>query len=252
MTRDRGAGNGAARSGETRAHDHGRRRGELAREGYLRLRELIVRGRLAPGTRLIESEVAERLGLSRTPVRAALHRLQQEGFVIAQQGIRRKRLIVAPLTKEDSTEIFHIVAEIEGLAGRYAAQLVPPDRARLTRELRGLNDDLRRAAHADRPDGNAYFELDRSFHRRYIDAVDRPRLLALHNTIKPQADRYNRVYTAALVDRILTSVEEHDAIIAGIDRGDPDAAQAAIQRNFRNAAERLSRVIDAMGEQGSW
>ncbi len=77
-------------------------------------------------------------------------------------------------------------------------------------------------------------------------------MLALHGTIKPQVDRYNWVYTTALFDRILTSVEEHEAIIGSIAAGDPDAAQTAIQRNFRNAAERLSKVIEARGERGSW
>ncbi len=227
-------------------------RGDRTNEGYRRLRELIVRGRLAPGTRLIESEIAERLGLSRTPARSALHRLQQEGYVVAYQGHRRTRLAVAPLTREDATEVFHIIAELEGLAGRYAANLAPGPRDRLTDELRRLNGELRLAAEAEVHDSNRYFELDRSFHRCYVEAAARPRLLALHDTIKPQVDRYNRVYTSTLFDRILTSADEHDAIIAGLAAGDPDAAQAAIQRNFRNAAERLSTVIDAMGERGSW
>lgn len=242
----------ARRQPSERAATRAGRRGDLAKEGYRRLRELIVSGQLAPGTRLIESEVAERLGLSRTPVRAALHRLQQEGFILTDESNRRARLTVAPLTKEDAHEIFHIIAEVEGLTGRYAAELPDARRARLVDELRAINDDLRRAATRDDANGNLYFELDRAFHQAYVEAAARPRVLALHHTIKPQVDRYNRVYTTALFDRILTSAEEHDAIIAAIAAGDPDAAQAAIQRNFRNAAARLSKVIEAMGERGSW
>lgn len=227
-------------------------RSDLALEGYHQLRELIVRGRLAPGARLVESEIAERLSLSRTPVRAALHRLQQEGIVIAEEGNRRSRLVVAPLTKDDAHELFHIVAELEGLAARFAAQLPEAPRHVLAAELRALNDSLARAAGADERDANLYFELDRDFHRRYVEAAAKPRILALHNQIKPQTDRYNRVYTSALFDRILTSVEEHRAIIAGIEQGDPDAAQTAVQHNFRGAAERLKKVIAAVGERGSW
>lgn len=216
------------------------------------LRDLIVRGRLAPGTRIIESEIAARLGVSRTPVRSALHRLQQEGYVIETDGGARARLSVAPLTKDDGDEIFNVVAEVEGLAARFAARLDPAARGRLTADLRATNADLRRAAEAERPDPNRFFELDRSFHRRYVEASGRRRVIALHDAIKPQAHRYNYVYTSVLVDTIRTSAGEHDEIIAAIERGDADAAQQAVQMNWRNAAARLSVVIERLGERGSW
>lgn len=69
-------------------------------EAYQRLRELIVHGQLAPGTRVVESEVAERLGVSRTPVRSALQRLANEGYVVTPDGNRQSRSTVAPMTRE--------------------------------------------------------------------------------------------------------------------------------------------------------
>lgn len=219
---------------------------------YHKLRELIVRGRLAPGARITETDAATRLGVSRTPVRAALQRLQQEGYVTVSNTGRRARPLVAPLTREDATELFHIVGEIEGLAGRYAAALNPKLRSRLVEELKAVNGRLNQAAAAKRRDPNLIFDLDEEFHRRYVEAAAGARLLALHQAIKPQAERYARVYVNALVEEIHASVEEHAAIIRAVQAADMDAAQRAVLTNWRNAAARLSQVIDVAGEKGSW
>jgi DNA-binding GntR family transcriptional regulator len=207
---------------------------------------------LAPGARITETDAAQRLGVSRTPVRAALQRLAQEGYVVVSDQGQRRRPVVAPLTREDATELLHIVAEVEGLCARYAAALNPKRRAELGAELRAINEDLRRAAQGRRPDANQVFELDQTLHRRLVEAAAGSRLLALHEAIKPQAERYGRVYAAALTDEIATSVEEHAQLIQAVEGGDPDGAQRAILTNWRNAAARLSHVIDAMGERGSW
>lgn len=221
-------------------------------EVYAKLRDLIVRGRLAPGARITETDAAGRLGVSRTPVRAALQRLAQEGYIVVTNSGRRRRPMVAPLTREDATELLHIVAEVEGLAARYAASLNPKLRSQLAAQLRQLNEELRRAAQARRPDANRVFELDHALHRRLVEAAAGSRLLSLHEAIKPQAERYGRVYASALTDEISASVEEHAQLIQAVETGDPDGAQRAVLTNWRNAAARLSHVIDAMGEKGSW
>src|SRR4051812_11872011 len=88
-------------------------RGDRILGAYSVLRELIVDGRLSPGSRIIETEVAERLGYSRTPIRAALQRLQQEGYVRVSGPGQQARMCVTPLTEEDARELFGVVAEIE-------------------------------------------------------------------------------------------------------------------------------------------
>lgn len=226
--------------------------GDRITEAYEKLRELIVWGRLAPGTRIVERDLARRLDVSRTPIRSALQRLQQEGYVTALGSGRQTRLSVAPLTIGDARELFAIVATVEGLAGRIAARLETGVRGDLTRRLKRLNSDLLHASEADRPDPTYIFELDRDFHRSYVEAAAGPRLLALHDAIKPQAERYNRLYTTALVGEIRTSVEEHVEIVEGIGTGDPERAERAVRTNFLNAAERLSAIIATLGERGSW
>ena len=227
-------------------------RGERPLVVYERLRDLIVHGHLAPGSRIVESDVATRLGVSRTPVRGALQRLQQEGYIVDPSGGRLARPMVAPLTSDDARELFHIIAEIEGLTARWAAEHPPAERRTLIRSLRAINSELRREAEVRRPDFNRLHDLDMTFHRTYVEVGAGPRLLALHTIIKPQAERYERLYMSLLVSDLKTSVAEHEAIAAAIERGNPDAAQRAVQTNWRNAAERLERVIDRAGERGSW
>lgn len=218
---------------------------------YQELRRIIVWGQLPPGSHISERIVSERLDLSRTPVRSALHRLEQEGFVASYGTGRERRLIVAPLTMHDGQEVFTIVGHLEGLAVREAADLPAPRRKALVARLRAVNDTL--SSHASRK-GNStrYFELDIEFHRLYVEEVAGPRLLTLHRAIKPQSERYIRLYVTVLVDQIATSVREHERISASIARGDPDAAQKAVETNWRNAAARLVQCIAAQGERGSW
>lgn len=233
----------------TRSREAAHARGRSSITTYQRLRELIVHGRLAPGTRIVEVEVAERLGVSRTPVRAALQRLQQEGYIVVPE--RQTRPTVAPLTDEDARELFAIVGGIEGVAARCAAELPDIPRAILTRDLQEINDDLGQAR-AERPDPNALFAIDTRFHRLYVEAGAGARVRGLHDAIKPQAERYIRLYISALTEEIATSVAEHQIIVDAISRGDHGGAQFAVENNWRNAARRLSRAIRSAGERGSW
>ena len=220
-------------------------------EVYERLRALIIDGRLAPGTRVVETDVATRLGVSRTPVRGALQRLQQEGYVLDSPTLRQTRPTVAPLTSDDAHELFVLVGALEGLAASRAALGTPAERTALATELTDINDAFRAAAAAPRPDHGRIFELDERFHRCYMKAAGR-RVRSLHDTVKPQAERYERLYVSMLTSELHTSVVEHRAIIRAIRAGDAPAAQAAVETNWRNAAERLAAVVTATGERGSW
>jgi DNA-binding GntR family transcriptional regulator len=220
---------------------------------YRELRELIVSGRLAPGTRLVETFAAQRLGVSRTPVRSAFHRLQREGYAVAaNEDDERKRLIVAPITADDAADLFHIVGELEGLAGYYAGGSEREKRLPFVRELEKLNNEMLVESHAEEMDDYKVFQLDASFHRRYVVEAAPPRLLALHDAIKPQAERYARLYVSALTDKLDLSVAEHSVIITAIEAGDKDTAQRAIQTNWRNAAKRVGALITEWGESGGW
>jgi DNA-binding GntR family transcriptional regulator len=220
---------------------------------YRELRELIVSGRLAPGTRLVETLAAERLGVSRTPVRSAFNRLRREGYAVAaNEGDERRRLMVAPITADDAADLFNIVGELEGLAGFYAAGIDLARRLPFALELEKLNNEMLAESQAARMDTYKVFQLDALFHRRYVVEASPPRLLALHDAIKPQAERYARLYVSALTDVLDVSVAEHEVIIAAIRDGDAKSAQRAIQTNWRNAARRVGSKITEWGESGGW
>lgn len=227
-------------------------RGDRVSQAYERLRLLIVAGRLAPGTRIIETDVAERLGVSRTPVRSALQRLQQEGYIVAAGAGHQSRLSVAPLTQQDARELFAIVAELEGLGALWVAHLEDSRRTVLSTRLAELNAALLAAGNMEQKDHQQVFELDMEVHRAVVVAGGGPRLLALHDSVKPQTERYVRLYVSAFIDQVATSVREHEDILEAIDAGNGPAAQEALRRNWSNAADRLCRVIESLGERGTW
>lgn len=236
-----------ARAAGRRSSGASERAGKL----YDSLRGMIVRGQLAPGARIVETEVAERFGVSRTPVRAAFQRLEREGYVTASPT-HQARMTVAPLTKEDVQELLEIVAELEGLAARNAARLSEAARERLAKDLEALNSDFRKAVSARGAQPGKLYELDEKFHSRYVELGAGARLRSLHAAVKPQAERYIRMYIALLLDTVPVAGTEHDAIIDAIRTGNSTAAQRSVQTNWRHAAERLVRAIDVMGEQGNW
>src|SRR6266566_2602141 len=116
--------------------------GSRPEQVYSRLRDLIVQGLVAPGSRIVETEIAARLGVSRTPVREALQRLQQEGYVIGNPAAQQSRLTVAPLTRDDVYELLNIVGALEGLGARHAAMRPTADRRSLVQQLRALNAEF--------------------------------------------------------------------------------------------------------------
>jgi DNA-binding GntR family transcriptional regulator len=226
--------------------------GSRPEQVYARLRDLIVDGLLAPGSRIVETEIASRLGVSRTPVREALQRLQQEGYVMGSPGAQQSRLTVAPLTRDDVYELLNIVGALEGMGARGAASVPAGDRRTLSRDLKALNAEFFKAGKASPIDHSSLYDIDNQFHRRIVEASAGPRLLALHDAVKPQAERYIRMYISMLTTDIRVSVNEHDVIIAAIEEGRADDAEQAVQVNWRHAADRLSKVIQVAGERGSW
>ena len=227
-------------------------RQEVTALAYGRLRELIVTGRLAPGAPLIETDLSKKLGVSRTPVRAALQRLQQEGFVGASVSGQMLRAFVAPLTADDMREVFLMVGALEAAAARLAAVLPGMLREALAREMEGLSLALRAAAGARPPDLVRALDLHLAFHRAFVAAAAGPRLVAELEVLQPQAERYERVYAGALVYAFEEAAREHDEIDSAIRGGDGEAAERAVSRNWRGCADRYRQVVTILGERGNW
>ncbi|WP_420239319.1 GntR family transcriptional regulator [Telmatobacter bradus] len=219
---------------------------------FLRIRDLIVQGRMAPGMWIVEGDLCEHLNLSRTPVRGALYLLQREGYIIEHRNGSKARMVVAPLTREDAFELYPLIARIEGLAGRRAAERSKAERTLLVTPLRKINEELSRIASDQSMQNTNIFDLDHEFHRLIVDAGSGQRLNALHRAIEPQTERYWRLYASSITNQLSYSVKEHEEIIAALDAGDADRLEAALRANWELGCQRLASVIEIFGERGSW
>ena len=219
---------------------------------FQRMRDLIVHGKMAPGTWIVEGDLCDHLNMSRTPVRGALYLLQREGYVIEYRNSTKSRMIVAPLTKEDASELYPIIGRIEGLAGRSAAMLPQSEREELAAKLKSVNAKLDRIARERSYNGPGIFDLDHEFHRLVVAAGAGPRLRTLHQAIEPQTERYWRLYASSIINELYVSVIEHEEIIAALLEGDPDRLERALSTNWFNGCKRLAKVIDVFGERGNW
>ncbi len=215
------------------------------------VRELIVSGKLSPGTWIIEGELAKRLNLSRTPARAALQWLQQEGYVRERRTATKSRMIVSPLTKEDAKELYAVIGHLEGLAGRNTAALPKAERMGIVTRLKALNQELI-AIKEDPSKQASIFGYDREFHRLVVASGAGLRLRAWHKAIEPQVERYWRLYASSIISNLQLSIDEHNDIINALADGDAARTERSLQVNWEKGCERLGHVIDIFGERGSW
>jgi len=226
-----------------RAEGGWRNRADFA---YETLRRLIVEGALAPGERLRELELAERLEVSRTPIREALWRLEQEGFVHTQRGEeRRESTIVAPLTKQDVRELFHMVGALEGVVARWVAEFPDPQRERFCDVLEQVNERFRAGVRRPGVDPLEAIALDRAFHQQLVNPAVGHRLLRTYDTLKPQTARYSLAYKTYWPE----SIDEHQALIDALREGDAERARRAAAENYWASADRVCGVMLVQGEK---
>lgn len=227
-------------------------RGTSVTTAFLQLRELVVMGQLAPGSWVVEADLAERLGLSRTPVRGALQWLQREGYVIEHKSGTKSRILIAPLTMEDARELYSIVGQLEGMAGLLLGEHAAKDRERLAGVLKEINAQIHDIATETRANPRRVFDLDTLFHRKIVESSAGPRLLGLHHAVKPQIERYWRLYASTIMNELHISVSEHEEIIQAIVKGRAKSIEHAIHANWIGGLERIGKVIHLLGERGSW
>jgi len=227
-------------------------RGTSLTAAFQMLRKLIVLGQLSPGSWIVEADLAKRLGLSRTPIRGALQWLHREGYVIENRENTKARMLVAPLTKEDARELYTIVGHLEALAGSLTASFPPERREKLADDLAALNNQLNEIATRQPVDPRGVFDLDEAFHSRLMDEAAGPRLRSLYNSVRPQVERYWRLYASTIINELHRSVTEHNEIVEAIRKGDSGAIEHALQKNWINGLQRISGLIDVFGERGSW
>ena len=223
-------------------------RGARAAHVYSLLRERIVRGDLAPGTRVVETDMAEQMGVGRTPMREALQLLLKEGLLVATEGGRRL-LTVAPLRADDVTELFPLLADLETAALRALDRLSDAERGALVEAMRDANQAFREVVRRVPVDLDAAFTTHQAFHASLTDPLAGPWLAWMLELVRPQVGRYEWVYGALLEGSLEVAADEHDAIVRAVEAGDAEAEAAALRENWSNAGTRLRAAIHRTGRR---
>jgi DNA-binding GntR family transcriptional regulator len=205
----------------------------LQEQVYEYLREQILFGGLAPGQRLIEERLCEETGVSRSPIREAIRRLEKDGLVVVQaQG----GVTVYQPTLDDFTSLFECRLHLEPAAARFAAE------RRTEEELADLQELLARMADIAREsDARRTHELHFAFHQRVAEASKNPYMAKIMNDLKVLISFYRNAILQVHPQRPETVIAEHAAILDAIRRRDGDAAAASmaehITRDFRLCME---------------
>jgi DNA-binding GntR family transcriptional regulator len=201
---------------------------KAADQAYAQIRAMILSGELEPGAQIGEEQLAERCGVSRTPVRDALNRLEAELFIRRNES---QRSFVSDWSLDDIEDAFVLRGILEGLAAKRAA-------TRLTSEqfarLRWLNAAIEHAVAAEQPDIAAFLEHNRDFHGIILDASASTRLTSILTKLIEQpvvwrtAQNYDRV-------NLQRSHSEHQELLAAFERMDGEWAESIMAGHIRRA-----------------
>lgn len=214
-------------------------RQSLADGVYEVMRERILTGMLPAGERLLEPLLAAELGVSRTPVREALRRLEQEGLV--RRNPRDLGRYVLGLSADEVREIIGIRSVLEGYAARLAAQRITDEELS---SLRALHEAASKVI--GRADVARLVELNTSFHDGIIAASRAPRCAALIEALRGWILRYRLEFLRS-DDLRRQSFSEHRDILSALGRRDPELAEDVVRRHIAQIAEALA---DAPGREG--
>ncbi len=193
---------------------------------YEYLREGILSGKIKSGDRLVEADLAQRIGTSRTPVREALHTLEREGLV---ESLHRVGYVVRPINELEVLELSEIRLALEGLALRWALSKDPAGLARAMRENLSRCEQQVEAG-----DLKAFVELDAQFHDLISKVADSSRLMEMTNSIRRYMLRY-RIQSIYTEDNVRRAIAGHRALLEAIEDGDKMAAQRALGAHIKQS-----------------
>ncbi|GAD53976.1 MAG: DNA-binding GntR family transcriptional regulator [Limimaricola cinnabarinus] len=193
------------------------------KDAYGLILESIDGGIYHPGDRLVESELADRFGVSRTPVREALQRLETQGM-LTRDG---RSLIVASLDHTQLAELYVVRGELEGLAARLAARHAAPEEVRVLRDMLDADQALVN-------DPAALSRANRRFHKQ-IHLASHNRFLVRQLDLVHRSMALLASTSLAAEGRGRGALEEHAVIVAAIEAGDGDAADRALRDHISHA-----------------
>ncbi len=201
---------------------------------YNTLREAILKGELKPGERLMEMQLASRLGVSRTPIREAIRMLELEGLAVT---VPRKGAEVARMTEKDMEDVLEIREALDELAARIVVAKINSEQMKELKEAREKfaestkSGDIKRIA-----------EMDVKFHDIIYEATGNPKLVNLLNNLREQLYRYRIEYLKDPAN-YPTLIQEHDAIVEGLATGNEELLMRAMHEHVVNQAAAVKEII---------
>lgn len=202
------------------------------------LREAILRGELKPGERLMEVQLAEKLGVSRTPVREAIRKLELEGMAVT---IPRRGAIVAGMTEKDMEDVLQVRRALEELAVQIACEQISMSQMK---ELKEAMDAFEQATKGT--DMKEVTNTDIEFHEIIYRSTGNRRLLSIMGNFSEQMYRYRVEYLKERENYPIL-VEEHAQIVEGLQRRDKDAVTEIMRRHVTNQAVEMKKIIREQG-----
>lgn len=218
------------------------KRTRLVDEAARSLREAILTGKIPPGTRLRQVQVATELGVSRTPLREALMKLEQEGLIelLPRGGVR-----VAVLNLDEAVELYDIREVLDGLAARLAAERITERGVRnLERHLERMEECL------THQDAHRWFVVHVAFHDEIFRASANGRLQTLSSVVRLSIQRFHPILLTT-PNRLADAYREHREIFEAIRAHDPEAAEQAARAHIAHAKEIVLKVIPRTHEAAS-
>jgi len=210
-----------------------RRPEALANELARALEEQIIYGDLAPETRLVEEEVAQRFGISRSPVREALRLLEQGGLVLREA---RRGIWVTPIGRADVDSVYACRVALEGLAAEQAAKSRTPAHVAALKEAFAQMEQATEV--------RAYFRANVAFSEAVHEAAGNPTLRRLLNAIGKQGLRYRFLAYSRAPVLIKRSLAGNRELLAAIAASEPERARRITEELIRGSWDTVGRAVD--------
>lgn len=198
------------------------------------LREAIISGELKSGERLMEVQLAEEMGVSRTPVREAIRKLELEGLVAM---VPRKGAYVSGMSLKDAIDVFEIRESLEGLAAGLAAERITEE------ELADLKEVLEEMALAvKKTDVETLIKKDAEFHQIMFTASRNGRLAQTINNLREHIERF-RVQSFSNPARVTTFLKEHRKIYDALAHRDIEKSEALAREHIRRSENNVVNIL---------
>ncbi|QOS79504.1 GntR family transcriptional regulator [Paenibacillus sp. JNUCC31] len=202
---------------------------------FSQIQRWIIDGTLQPGEKLIDAELADSLGVSRTPVREAFQLLEVQGLVSTHPGKETK---VTEIEKDDIFKMYSTMAVLQALAAEVTAKIIVPEQIE---QLRMINLEFA----SDIKSGQAYqaMETDEQFHNLIVEFSDNPYVTSFSASLQIHIRRFKYVFLKQPITATQASVDEHASIIKAFESKDSDCAQALMKQNFIRPMQELQGIL---------